>query len=250
MTKLTVAAIKRYRPTDKRREIADGGGLYLVIQPKPSGAKGWALRYRRPDGRPAKLALGAVDLSGHEPASTPTLGTPLSLHAARALATEQKRERARGIDVAAVHVTAKRRQRQAVAGAAATSFAAMARRFVDEYARKETRRWRETAALFGFDYPRDGQPGEPSIRTGSLAVSWRRREVRSITGDDVLDIVSEAKHIGVPGRRPRRNGANASRARAIAAALSRFFVWATEGTSHQRQSGARYFQQAETAGPA
>ena len=42
---------------DKRREIPDGivPGLYLVVQ--PSGAKGWALRYRYA-GKPAKLTLG------------------------------------------------------------------------------------------------------------------------------------------------------------------------------------------------
>jgi hypothetical protein len=66
MAKLTSAAIERYRPTAKRREIRDDGaqGLYLVIQ--SSGAKSWALRFRRPGGAPAKLTLGTVDLSGRE----------------------------------------------------------------------------------------------------------------------------------------------------------------------------------------
>ena len=67
MPVLTVAAVRSIGATPKRREIPDARapGLYLVIQPKPSGAKSWALRFRRPDGRPAKLTLGPVDLRRH-----------------------------------------------------------------------------------------------------------------------------------------------------------------------------------------
>jgi hypothetical protein len=63
---LTSAAVEKYIGGDKRREIADAkaSGLYLVIQ--PSGQKSWALRFRRPNGRPAKLTLGSVDFSGKE----------------------------------------------------------------------------------------------------------------------------------------------------------------------------------------
>jgi hypothetical protein len=57
--RLTAAAVRRARPSSERIEISDGGcpGLNLIIQ--PSGAKSWALRFRRPDGRPAKLTLAA-----------------------------------------------------------------------------------------------------------------------------------------------------------------------------------------------
>ena len=57
---LTAASVKKYHASAKRREIPDAraSGLYLLIQAKPSGAKSWALRFRRPDGRPAKLTLG------------------------------------------------------------------------------------------------------------------------------------------------------------------------------------------------
>ena len=48
---------------NKRREIPDGivPGLYLVIQ--PSGAKGWALRYRFA-GKPCKMTLGKWPVMG------------------------------------------------------------------------------------------------------------------------------------------------------------------------------------------
>ena len=52
---LTAAAVKNLAPGPARREVPDGGthGLYLVIQ--PSGAKSWAVRIRRPNGKTAKL---------------------------------------------------------------------------------------------------------------------------------------------------------------------------------------------------
>ena len=47
--------------TDKRQEIPDPGckGLHLVIQPKPSTVKSWAVRYRF-GGKAYKLTLGDV----------------------------------------------------------------------------------------------------------------------------------------------------------------------------------------------
>jgi integrase len=225
---LTVAAVAKYRPGSKRREIPDGGakGLHLVIQ--PSGVKSWALRYRRPNGKNAKLTLGPVDLSGAETDHAPKIGAPLSLVGARMLAAEQLRERARGVDVAAVHVASKRRERELVANNGANTFAALARIFVDEHARKHTRRWRETAFVLGFEYPRDptGADGEPTLRKNGLASRWRERELRSISGDELHDVVVEAKQIGVPGRKPLHTGPNDNRARAVAVVLGVFFGWA------------------------
>src|SRR5215472_17482233 len=56
-TRLTDAAALKRKPTDKRVEVHDGNGLYLVIQ--PSGAKSWAYRYRV-DGKSRKLTLGTL----------------------------------------------------------------------------------------------------------------------------------------------------------------------------------------------
>jgi hypothetical protein len=44
--KLTPISVANLRPSDKRREVPDGGctGLYRVLQ--PSGAASWAVRYR------------------------------------------------------------------------------------------------------------------------------------------------------------------------------------------------------------
>lgn len=57
MPRLTDAAAIKRKPSDKRIEVHDGNGLYLVIQ--PSGAKSWAYRYRV-GGKSRKLTLGTL----------------------------------------------------------------------------------------------------------------------------------------------------------------------------------------------
>ena len=67
MPKLTSASVNKCRPDKNgRREIPDAGcpSLRLVIQ--VSGHKSWAMRFRRPSGKAAKLTLGPVDISGTE----------------------------------------------------------------------------------------------------------------------------------------------------------------------------------------
>jgi integrase len=221
---LTAAAVLKYRPGPRRREIPDSTpGLYLIVQPK-SGFKSWALRYRRPSGRSAKLTLGPVDLSGTESTTTPRLGTPLSLKAARQLAAEQLRTLAHGIDVGVNYLGEKRRERESAANAASNSFSALARLFIDQHARRHTRRWQESATMLGFDY--FAEPNrEPVMRKDGLAVRWKDRELRSITEDEVHDLISECRRDGIPGRKGRQ-GPNDSRARAMAAALSSLFTWA------------------------
>jgi hypothetical protein len=53
--------------------------LYLILQ--ESGQRSFALRFRKPNGKPAKLTLGPVDVSGVEPGAAPSLdslGGPLT----------------------------------------------------------------------------------------------------------------------------------------------------------------------------
>jgi hypothetical protein len=113
--KLTVPTIKTYKPGAARREIRDtlAPGLHLVIQPKPTGTRSWALRFRRPDGRPAKLTLGRVDLSEKETPDAPVVGGVLTLRQARELANQIDRQRALGLDVVEEHQTKRQRQRAA-----------------------------------------------------------------------------------------------------------------------------------------
>ena len=111
---LTAAAVARLRPGAERREVRDAAcpGLYLVVH--PSGAKSFVLRIRRPNGQTCKLTLGPADLSGREANEAPLIGAPLTLAAARMLASDVHRQRAMGRDVAA-EVLAEKKQHRSVA---------------------------------------------------------------------------------------------------------------------------------------
>ena len=228
---LTAAAVKNYRPGKGRREIPDGGcpGLYLVIQ--PSGHRSWAMRFRRPIGKPAKFTLGPIDLSGKEAESEPVLDSPLTLASARRLAAEIHRQRALGRDVVADYAASRRRQKSEHETRAKSTFAAAARDFIDEYASKKTRRWRETARLLGLAYPVSG--GEPSLIRGGLCERWSDKPITEVDGHDVHALVDETRRSGAPGLERRSDGPTEARARVMLAVLSKMFSWLVQ---HRRVS--------------
>jgi integrase len=216
---LTTISVQSYRPKASRREIADAKstGLFLIIQ--PSGAKSWALRFRRPDGRPAKMTLGPVDFAEVETKDEPELGAPLSLGQARQLAASIHRQRTRGVDVIASHQADKARQRDAASTAAANTVTACAVEFVAEHKTKRgqrPRRWREDAAALGLHYLPGCDPAttEPRVTAGSLADVWRDRPVSGIDGHDIHVVVDAARKHGSAGR-----------SRKLYAELSIMFSW-------------------------
>jgi integrase len=218
---LTAAAVKNYRPGKGRREIPEGGcpGLYLVIQ--ASGHRSWALRFRRPSGRPAKLTLGPVDLSGKEAEGVPVLGQPLTLASARRLAADIGHQRALGRDVVADYDASRRRQRSEHETGAKSTFAAAAKDFIGQYASKKTRRWRVTARLLGLRPMPEGL----EIIGGGLADRWSDKPVAAIDGHDIFSLVDETRRSGVPGLERRRDGPTEARARVMLACLSKMFSW-------------------------
>jgi hypothetical protein len=159
------------------------------------------MRLRRPDGRTAKLTLGPVD-TGHESSTEPVIGAPLTLAAARKVAAEVHRQRAMGKDPVGDYLTAERARRVGEAD----TFAACARRFVDEYASVRIRRCRSTARLLGLDP--DG-----SIVPKGLIDRWGTRPVGEIGGNDIHAVVQETLKRGVPGLQRRREGETAGMAR-------------------------------------
>src|ERR1700730_12967445 len=128
---LTVTAIANFRPGDRRREIPDPGcvGLYLIVQ--PTGAKVWAMRINRPNGKRTKVALGPYNVA--ELPGVPVIGQPLSLSAARALGSAIKMQSAQNLDVAAQRQTEKRRRRIAAQDSEVNNFAKAARDFIDRH---------------------------------------------------------------------------------------------------------------------
>jgi integrase len=214
----TAAAIERLKSANVRREIADGGcaGLYLVIQPG-TGRKSWALRFRRPGGKTAKVTLGGVDLSRKE-AGEPVLGSPLTLAGARQLAAELHRQRAMGKDI----IAAKHRDRLEREARGTRTFAAAAADFINQHARRKTRCWLEQARLLGLQ---PNAEGDLEVIPRGLSDRWRDRPIAEIDGDDVHAIVDEAREQGVPGLERRADGPTEARARAMFTALATMFRW-------------------------
>jgi integrase len=233
---LTDAAIERYKPKAKRRRIRDAKATSLFLIIEPSGHKSWQMRFRRPDGKPAKITLGPygkVELKGD-----PQIGQPLSLKAAHQLAAEVHRHRALGADVVGDHKARKHRQRAEIKERAATGFAACARQFVVEHKTKSgahPRRWRETARLLGLIYPPGSDlKSEPETAKGGLAERWADKPVAEIDGHDVWSVIDEARRMGIPGRQRRNKGLSEARARALFATLSNLFGWLQR---HRRIAG-------------
>jgi integrase len=216
---MTVLAVENFRPGKTRREVRDGGavGLYLVIQPR--GHKSWALRFRRPNGTPAKLTLGPVDFSGKETDGEPVVGQPLTLTAARRLATQIHSDRARGRDVISDYDAARRRQLSESQARSASTFAAAARSYIEERAKTKNRRWQEQARVLGLS------PDELENIKGGLAERWADRPVASIDGHDIYAVTDEARRLGIPGLERRRDTPTDSRAMVMLSTLSRMFGW-------------------------
>jgi integrase len=222
MTKaLTDAACRKFRPGPERRRIRDAGARSLFLVIEPSGHKAWQMRFRRPDGRPAKVTLGPFDQSGRELKGDPQIGQPLSLQAARQLAAQVHRERALGHDVAADHRARRHRQRSEVEDRAANTFAASVSAYIDEHAKPETRNWQGTALLLGLRYV----DGEPTETKDGLAQRWGDKPVREIDAHLIWGVIDEARRIGIPGIKARNRKKSEARARALFVALSSFFSW-------------------------
>jgi integrase len=224
---LTAKAVEQIKPGKSRREISDGQstGLYLHVQ--PTGSKSWVMLLARPNGQLGKLRLGPVDLSGRK-ASTekPEIGMALTLADARALAAELKRQRDAGKDFIAEHKAVKQQKQRQTEQLGLNSFAVVAQQFIDEHARPETRRWQETARYLGLKY--EDNNDQPIRIKGGLAVRWRDREISSITGDEVHEVIDEARRRGIPGRVTRNHSLSNPRGRALARVLSKFFGWCVE----------------------
>ena len=143
------------------------------------------------------------------------IGTPLTLAAARRLAAEVARQRARGRDVVA-DIAVEKQQRRVSVG---NTFAAAVRDFIEEHARPQTRRWEETARLLGL------RPDSLDPIRGGLAERWRDKPLTDITSHDIYTVIDEARRRGVPGLSRRNDGISDARGRSMARTLSKLFGW-------------------------
>jgi hypothetical protein len=130
MARLTIRSVEAMKPKPTRQEIPDSflPGLYLIQQPKPSGARSWAVRYRH-QGVPRKLTLGSY------PA--------IDLKAARHLAGKALRAVAEGRDPGREKILAR--------AAKADSIDRIVEEFLERYVRRSTRPVQHTSTSACFD---------------------------------------------------------------------------------------------------
>ena len=132
---LTAIAIGNLKPRPQRYEVSDPGCAGLRVVVFPSKKKSFVVRYRF-RGLQRKLTLGSclVGADQGEPTDSPELSTPLSLVAARELATKALRQARAGADPCA----AKQRARAEELAAESDTLGAIA----GEYLRREGPRLR------------------------------------------------------------------------------------------------------------
>jgi integrase len=158
---LTQLSLDNIKPGPARREIPDGkeAGLYFVVQ--PSGATGWALRYRF--GRKTrKLTIG----------SYPEIG----LARARAAAARAKGSISDGNDPCAQKKTQRAARRQT-----SDTVEKVIEDFVNLYARPQTRDWRETARILA-----------------QFAKAWEGRRLAEIGKADIHRVLDGIVTRGAP----------------------------------------------------
>jgi integrase len=185
MTRLTARFLENVKPADVRREIPDSGcrALYLIVQ--PTGRKAWAVRYRY-QGKTRKLTLDNIG----------------SLADARRAATAALHELERGKDPAALKFDARAQAEAAAADRARDTIDALVHRFLEQYARRRTRRnsWKQAEHVFF-----------------KIALpAWQGRIIHDIARRDVRELLEH-----VAETRPTL----ANRAHAH---LSKFFNWCLE----------------------
>ena len=153
------------------------------------------------------LTLGVFDPLG-ELAGDPVIGGPLTLAAARRLAAELNRERARGRDVIADHKKVKVQHKVAAGSTLINSFEFVCRQFVAEHALPKTRRGKDTARLLGL-LP-DGE-----LVKGGLCSRWSDKPMAEITNADIYGIIDECRRVGVPGLNVIKTDVSDTRGRVI-----------------------------------
>jgi integrase len=161
MARLTIRSVEAMKPRPVRQEIPDSflPGLYLIAQ--PSGAKGWAVRYRH-NGATRKLTLGSY------PA--------IDLKAARELGAKALRAVAEGRDPGREKILAR------------TAKADSVDRIVEDFLERHVRR---------SNRPRTAQETERLLRRHVLP-RWRGRMVHDVTRRDVLEILDRVVDGGAP----------------------------------------------------
>jgi integrase len=198
-------------------------GLRLVIY--PSNRRVWIWRHRRPDGRSGKLTLGPLDYSP-ESNGEPVLGGPLSLAAARRLASEAARQRAAGGDPAAAKQAAKQNPVSKT-----VSFAQVLPDYLAHLTKHNRSAKEMSDVLGGF--------ASPTV--------WGSKPLDAITSQDCHELIERCRCKGLPGRKVLKPVPCESRARFAYSLLQGFFSWAVRQRKLERSP--MYGLEAPSAAP-
>jgi hypothetical protein len=95
--------------------------------------------------------------------------------------------------------------------------------FIQQWAKRKTRRWRDTARLLGLK-PKTDSEGFETI-PGELSDRWRDKPAAEIDGDDIHAIVDLTREKGIPGLERHKKAPSEARARSMFATLSTMFSW-------------------------
>lgn len=170
---LTDTAIRNAKPHDRPYKLADGGGLYLLVN--PTGSRLWRLKYRV-EGREKLLSIGAYP--------------DVSLARARERRDEARKALGEGLDPSAL----KRHAQQAAKAAPVNTFRAVAEEHLGKLTREGLaditlgkRRW-----LLDFAYPHFGDRDIATVSSADVLAALRQveakghhetaRRLRSVTG--------------------------------------------------------------------
>ncbi len=158
--RLTNFDIKNAKPGEKPYKLADGGGLYLLIQ--PNGSKLWRFKYRFL-GKERLLALGAYPL--------------YSLAEARSKRDEAKKLLGSGVDPGAK----KKQERIAAENAAKNTFGVLAAEFLE-----------------GHDTKGSAETTKAKVRwlLTEVAAPIASRPITEITPAEVLDLLKRVERSG------------------------------------------------------
>lgn len=185
---LTVVQVKNAKPREKAYKLADGSGLYLLVN--PNGSKLWKLKYRFA-GIEKKLSLG----------SFPTV----SLSAVREAREEAKKQLVNNIDPGVLKNSIKRSKKLA----AENSFEAIAREWHAKFSSKWTKEHGERILirLEQNIFPWIGRRPILEVTAPELLSALRRVENRGAieTAHRILQICGQVFRYGIATGRAERN---------------------------------------------
>lgn len=157
---LTELEVKKTKAADKPQKLADGGGLYLLVQ--PTGAKYWRMDYRFA-GKRKTLAVGVYP--------------DISLSGARERREAARKVLANGVDPSAV----KRAHKAAVVALAENSFELVAREWLSKFSKN----WKESHTR------------TISVRLVNDVFPWLgARPIGEINAPELLTVLRRIEHRG------------------------------------------------------